>query len=224
MLREGNRNFGGVIFDLDGTLVDTLADIAAAANRVLIEFDQPEYPIEAYRYLVGDGAKVLFERAWPATKNDPTLSRLALESFEKFYSQEWNNRSKPYTGIDNLLECLKSASMKIGVLSNKPHRFTLQCVAHFFPTVSFDSVYGQRDGVRRKPDPAGVFQIAEEWGFSTGRIAYIGDTNTDMETAVASGCCAIGVSWGFRAVSELLDHGARHIVHSSDELASLLLG
>jgi phosphoglycolate phosphatase len=215
--------FSAVIFDLDGTLVDTLADIAIATNAVLQKFKQPEHSIEAYKTLVGDGVAVLFQRAWPATKDQPTLLQAAITGFHESYEQQWHNRSRPYAGIDSLLERLQSCRLPLTVLSNKPDPFTQKCVAHFFPQVRFTVVLGQKPDFPRKPDPAGVFHIAETLKVAVERIAYIGDTNTDMETAVSAGCCAIGVSWGFRSVDELKQSGAAHIFHSPLALGDFLV-
>ncbi len=215
--------FKAVIFDLDGTLLDTLEDIAVSANLTLRRLGAPEHPLEAYKTLVGDGVSVLFQRAWPATTRDPVLLQSAVDAFQEIYAEEWNKRSKPYDGIESLLSSLVARQMPLAVLSNKPDRFTRQCVDHFLGEFSFSSVHGQKSGVPRKPDPAGVFVIARELSLRSEEIAYVGDTNTDMETAVSAGCCAIGVSWGFRAVEELQQCGAQEIVRTPGELAELLL-
>ncbi len=215
--------FKAAIFDLDGTLLDTLDDIGTAANAVLSQFEQPKHSMEAYKTLVGDGVAVLFQRAWPATKADPHLLEQAVAAFQSSYAKQWNNRSKPYDGIEILLNRLQADSMTLGVLSNKPDQFTRQCIDHFFTNIHFSCVAGQKPDVPRKPNPAGVFQMAAEWKLRTEEIAYIGDTNTDMETAVAAGCCAIGVSWGFRAVEELRRAGAQQIFQTASELGDFLL-
>jgi phosphoglycolate phosphatase len=215
--------FKAVIFDLDGTLLDTLDDLGTAANTVLSQFQQPVHSMEAYKTLVGDGVAVLFQRAWPATKTDPQLLEQAVLAFQTAYAVQWNNRSKPYDGIEILLNQLSTAMMTLGVLSNKPDPFTKKCIDHYFPQIHFSSVAGQKPDVPRKPDPAGVFRMASDWKLRTEEIAYVGDTNTDMETAVSAGCCAIGVSWGFRAVEELRRTGAQQIFQTTSELGDFLL-
>ncbi len=215
--------FKAVIFDLDGTLLDTLEDLAVSANQVLSRFGAAEHPLESYKTLVGDGVAVLFQRAWAATVSDPTLLQSAVDAFHEIYALEWNKRSKPYDGIEILLSRLVESRVPLAVLSNKPDRFTHQCVDHFLGKFPFSSVHGQKAGIPRKPDPAGVFLIASELSLRIEEIAYVGDTNTDMETAVSAGCCAIGVSWGFRAVEELQRSGAQKIVHTPGELAELLM-
>lgn len=216
-------NFEAVVFDLDGTLLDSLEDIATAANCVLSELGKPTYPIADYRYLVGDGVSVLFQRALPETQDDSSLREACMTKFQEAYSATWHNRSKPYDGIEKLLDALVSAELPLCVLSNKPDAFTKKCVAHFFPNVRFHTVLGHSDRFPRKPDPASALWITQQLGVSASRIAYVGDTNTDMKTAVGAGFFAIGVSWGFRPESELVEHGARVVYHDAAELTRGLL-
>jgi phosphoglycolate phosphatase len=216
--------FQAVIFDLDGTLVDTLEDLANTTNIVLLKHGQPTHSVEAYRTLVGDGVAVLFERAWPATRSNAVWLQQAVADFQAIYAQHWHNRSKPYDGILDLINRLRSCSLPLAVLSNKPDPFTQLCIQHFFPAKTFEAVRGQRPDIPKKPDPAGVYAIASELKLRTEDIAYVGDTNTDMETAVSAGCCAIGVSWGFRAVAELKQSGAAYVFDSPDELGDFLVG
>jgi phosphoglycolate phosphatase len=215
--------YSGVIFDLDGTLLDTLEDIAAATNRALETLGERTYPLDDFRTLVGDGVAVLFLRAIPSCQLGSELHNQAMELFQEYYAQEWNKRSKPYDGIDDLLFSLQEAQIPLTVLSNKLDEFTKKCVGHYFPSIRFCRVDGQRTDVPRKPDPEGVHIIARELATSPDRIAYVGDTNTDMETAVRAGCFAIGVTWGFRTVDELLLAGAQAIVNHPSEIISLLL-
>jgi len=216
------QRFKAVIFDLDGTLLDTLADIAASANRVLESFGRDPYSLDSFRTLVGDGVAVLFQRAMPDAISDSTLLTTAMDRFHEFYADEWHKRSKPYDGIEDLLFWLEGQPISVSILSNKPDRFTKLCAAHFFPRSNFAHVDGQRDGIPRKPDPAGVHMIASDLNVSTEEIAYVGDTNTDMETAVSAGCYAIGVSWGFRSIEELKRSGAAVIVDHPSQIVGLL--
>lgn len=217
-----SKTYRAVIFDLDGTLLDTLEDIATAANDVLSELEKPTHSIEAYKTLVGDGVSVLFQRALPETQCNATLLEDCIRRFQVTYGKRWNNRSRPYNGIDDLLSFIQASGMPMAILSNKPDAFTQECVSHLLGHYHFAMVLGQKDGIPRKPDPAGVHIIARKLGVSTDCIAYVGDTNTDMETAVASGCDAIGVSWGFRSVDELRLSGANWIVNHPLELKKLL--
>ncbi|MFN7874995.1 MAG: HAD family hydrolase [Pirellula sp.] len=215
--------FDGIIFDLDGTLLDSIEDIGTATNRVLAELGKPTHAISAYQYLVGDGVSVLFQRALPETIEDPGLRSRCMEMFEIAYSEEWNKRSKPYDGIPGLLNSLVVERLRVGVLSNKPEEFTKRCSSYFFPTIPFDLVVGHSDRFPRKPDPSSARWMAEQWEVDSNRIAYVGDTNTDMKTAVGAGFFAIGVTWGFRPESELREHGAMQLVHSARELQEFLL-
>lgn len=216
--------FEAVIFDLDGTLLDSLEDIAAAANRVLAELDKPTYPVSAYKELVGDGLAMLFQRALPECESQPELRVECMRRFEAAYSGCWNNQSKPYDGIEELLKILNQNAVSLSVLSNKADAFTKRCIQHFFGNVRFQHVLGQTERFPRKPDPASAKWITEQLAVDIDRIAYVGDTNTDMKTALGSGIYAIGVTWGFRPESELLAAGAMHICRDVSQLADCLLG
>jgi len=216
--------FEAVIFDLDGTLLDSLEDIAAAANRVLAELDKPTYPVSAYKELVGDGLAMLFQRALPECESQPELKLDCMRRFEAAYSGCWHNQSKPYDGIEELLKSLNQNEVSLSVLSNKADAFTKSCVQHFFGNVRFQHVLGQTERFPRKPDPASAKWLAEQLAVDIGRIAYVGDTNTDMKTALGSGIHAIGVTWGFRPESELLAVGAKQICRDVGQLADCLLG
>lgn len=215
--------FEGVIFDLDGTLLDSLEDIANAANEVLAEFGRQKIPVDRYRTFVGDGVAVLMERLMPETSQDITLRKACMDSFDRHYEQHWNKRSKPYAGIMDLLTSLSDQSFPMAILSNKPETFTKRCASFFFPTVPFAMVVGHSDRFPKKPDPSSSHWIAQSMGIPAGCMAYVGDTNTDMKTAVAAGFFAMGVSWGFRTRDELIDSGARVVFdHPSALLAGLV--
>lgn len=212
-----------VIFDLDGTLLDTLSDIAEASNRSLAEFGFPVHPLQQYRKLVGDGVFILFRRALPAgVAEDPVVVDQCVVAFHRHYDQLWNATSRPYSGIPELLDELSARGLRMGVLSNKPHEFTVECVRYFFPKIPFGAVLGHRADVPRKPDPAGVEEILQTLGATADECLYLGDTNTDMQTAHNSGCTAVGVSWGFRSVEELIAHGAAHLLDCPEQLLPLL--
>jgi len=215
--------FEGVIFDLDGTLLDSLEDIANAANEVLRELGKDALPIDRYRVLVGDGVGVLMERILPNAADDAEFRLECMHRFEHHYQLHWNKRSKPYDGIDNLLNSLVQSGMALAVFSNKPDAFTKKCVEHFFPQVPFFSVLGQSNRFPKKPDPSGGLWIASQMGVAIDRIAYVGDTNTDMKTAVGAGFFAIGVAWGFRTRQELESSGARVVYNDPSALLAGLL-
>ncbi len=216
--------FSAVIFDLDGTLLDTLTDIAHAGNCVLRQFGYPEHPVDAYRYFVGDGVRVLFERTLPdQNRNDATVEACAVE-FRDAYSRLWNVHTHLYPGIDKLLAAIAQVPLPMAVLSNKPHAFTKLCVAEYLPEDDFGVVLGQREGVPQKPDPAGALEIAAQFSLSPDRFLFLGDTAVDMQTALAAGMVPVGVRWGFRPERELTEAGAQAIIGEPSELLALLRG
>ncbi len=212
--------YKGVIFDLDGTLLDTLKDLALAANTTLASFGFPQHPMDDYRYFVGEGLKTLMQRIVPDyVVNDGQLENY-IKKFNEVYKQCWNINTAPYPGIPEMIAALSHAGVKLAVLSNKPHAFTKICVETFFPDHPFMYVYGQRDGVAPKPDPAGALDIATQMELVTESILYIGDTATDMQTGKRAGLRTIGVEWGFRDRAELEKNEAWKIAATPAEIIS----
>lgn len=216
------NRFKAVLFDLDGTLLDTLRDLAESMNRTLEQFGYPAHPLDSYRYLVGEGVVVLASRSLPENhRSDEEIQRL-LAAYRDDYAAHWNVHSRPYDGIPEMLDALVARGFKLGILSNKPHALTVQCVDGYLSTWRFDCVFGQRDNVPRKPDPAGALEAAEVMQVRPADVLYLGDTGTDMETARAAGMFACGVAWGFRPESELRETGANAIIHHPREALALL--
>lgn len=214
--------FDAVLFDLDGTLLDTLEDIADAANRVLARHRYPIHPVAAYRFFVGEGARTLVERTLPeAARDDDTIDRMYAE-FRGAYARNWDAKTRAYRGVPEMLDGLVERGFKIAVLSNKPDDFTRRCVEELLGEWKFDVVLGHHDGVPAKPDPAGALRVAEELGVPPERILFVGDSSIDMRTAVAAGMFPVGVLWGFRPREELETNGARAIIEVPDELIALL--
>ena len=211
-----------VCYDLDGTLLNSLADIATTMNTVLRELGHPEHPVAAFNHFIGDGSRVLAERTLPEAERTPETISRAHRRFEEVYQDNWNRQTRPYDGIGDLLEGLAGLGIRQAVLSNKPHRFTVQCVESLLAPYRFDAVLGQREGINKKPDPAGLLEIAEQWQIAPGAIAYVGDTLVDMKTAVNAGAYAVGVKWGFREEEELWAHGAQKVVAHPQELLQWL--
>ncbi len=211
-----------VIFDLDGTLLDTLQDLADSMNQVLRAEGFPAHPPEAYRYFVGSGAAALVRRALPGTGQDEAALRRYLNAFLLEYEKRWNVKTAPYDGIGEMLDSLKAQGIPIAVLSNKPHAFTCRCVEELLPSWRFDAVLGQREGVPRKPDPAGVVEAARMLNVPPSEILYLGDSDIDMKTAVASGAFPVGALWGFRPAAELEQSGARRLIVHPSELLPLI--
>jgi phosphoglycolate phosphatase len=214
--------FRAVMFDLDGTLLDTLADIARAANQALEREGMPAHPAADYRAFIGDGVAMLFRRALPPARAEDALIARCVEGFHDAYARCWDDRTRPFDGIPELLDALVARDLSLTVLSNKPDAFTRLYGERYLAPWPFRAVVGQRDHVPRKPAPAGALGIAEELGIEPAAFAYVGDSGVDMKTARAAGMFAIGVSWGFRPVEELRETGADAIIDHPAELLGLL--
>ncbi len=209
-----------VVFDLDGTLVDTLRDIAGACNHILQESGLPTHSLDDYRKFVGGGARVLVERALPAQAIDdlePILAR-----FQAYYLAHLIVESTPYPGIEALLHTLVQREIPIAILSNKPHAMVEKVAQHFFQTTPFVAVQGQVPNIPKKPDPTSVLAIADSMGLPPSQIAYVGDSDVDIDTAKAAKMLAVGVAWGFRGRSELEARGADHVLARASDLLDLL--
>lgn len=214
--------YKAVLFDLDGTLLDTLADLGNAVNRVLEKCGFPTHPLDAYRYFVGDGSAMLIHRAVPPEARSKETVDHCLQAFLEDYGQNWQVNTKPYPGVPEMLDALTAQGVKLAILSNKVHEFTQKCVRHLLPRWTFDIVFGQREGVPRKPDPAGAREVASLLGIPPMDFLYLGDTAIDMLTATASGMWPIGVLWGFRPAKELQDAGARALLEQPLDVLALL--
>lgn len=214
--------YEAVIFDLDGTLLASIEDIADSMNNVLKSQGLPTYDIEKYKYFVGDGMYNLVLRTLPQKKREKSYVDYCLALMQEEYGARWSKKTTPYPGILQLLDKLNSYGFKMAVLSNKPDEFTKVIVEKLLEPWSFDLVLGQRTDVPQKPDPAGAFEIANNFKVSPGKFLYLGDTDTDMMTAKAADMYAVGVLWGFRDASELLENGADMIIEHPMDLLKIL--
>lgn len=212
-----------VIFDLDGTLLDTIKTITYYANFALSHFGLRTFSEEDYKYFVGNGAVLLIERALEAQ------GALTKENFNKvypFYNEMYESNTlyltKPYDGITDLLKALKSEGIKTAVLSNKPHEATIDVVEKLLGGELIDICRGGIPGFPLKPDPSGVNEIFKELKGKRENSFFVGDTYVDMETGINAGLCPIGVTWGFRPESELLRAGAKFIANNTDELIKII--
>lgn len=210
-----------IIFDLDGTLIDSLEDIADSVNEVLQEYHYPLHTVEDYRSLVGYGANSLVRMALPESSSEDQVQE-AFEKYQKVYSRNWNKKSRPYDGICDLLELLKRKEIKISVLTNKIHSLALPVMDYFFPEFTFDVIRGEVEGIPKKPDPQGAISIAEKLSISSENIIFLGDTGVDMKTAVNAGMIPVGALWGFREARELKETGAQYLIRHPMEMVSLL--
>lgn len=209
-----------VLFDLDGTLLDTLEDIARAANEVLRRLGLPPHPVGSYREFIGDGVANLFRRAVPPGQGDDALVGRCVEGFRETYGRGWNVASRPYSGIPELLDGLVGRGLGMAVLSNKPDLFARCCVEEYLHRWPFRAVFGDREGIPRKPDPGGALDAAGRLGVPPGQVAYLGDSPVDMTTARRAGMIPIGAAWGFRPEDELRASGAAEVIaHPLDLLA-----
>lgn len=211
-----------VCFDLDGTLLDTLADLADSMNRTLDRHGLPAHPVEAYKTFVGNGLAVLVSRAAPAA--DADLAQQLIDGMRAEYAKRWAERTRPYDGIPEMLNGIAARGLPMAILSNKPHDFTQICVAELLPHWSFECVQGVSDDVPPKPDPTGAAKVAAALGTSADEILYVGDSDTDMKTATAAGMFAVGVLWGFREADELSANGARKLIAKPADLLDIIDG
>ena len=211
-----------VIFDLDGTLLDTLADLADAVNRVLSANGYPRHPEQDYRWFVGDGSAMLITRALPPDCRNTENVQACLERFIADYNQHWHQKTAPYPGIKELLETLQTRRLKLAVVTNKPHRFAEKMIVHYFSKGSFDPIFGQREGLPKKPDPAQALAAARQMAVAPQDCLFVGDSAVDIETARRAGMPSIGAGWGFRPKSELIEAGADYIIDHPKDLLPLI--
>jgi len=216
--------YRGVIFDLDGTLLDTLADIAAAANEALVVCGFEPHDQEAYRQFVGNGVATLFRRAVPITANIPSTVNQCVEIFEQAYQNRWKRQTRLYDGIAQMLDALTERRVCMTVLSNKPDMFTRNCVKHYLNRWDFAVVQGQCANMPPKPDPAGGREIIKNTCFGADEFIYLGDSDVDMQTACSLGVVAVGAGWGFRPIEELHFAGAGAVVSHPSELIAIVDG
>jgi phosphoglycolate phosphatase len=214
--------YKAVIFDLDGTLLDTLEDLADSLNSVLHKRGLPTHPIEAIRYFIGSGAAMLVSRALPPEEQNEKLAADCLDEFRRVYKNNWNKKTRPYKGVSELLDDLTAKQIKMAVLTNKPQNFAELCIQEYFSGWNFQLIYGQREGVPMKPDPAGPQEIALSFDIIPQEFLFLGDSDIDMITAVNSGMMPVGASWGFRSEKELRESGAVEIIDRPMELLKLL--
>ena len=204
-------NNKAIIFDLDGTLIDSLEDIAVCMNQVLEELNLPTHKIDDYKYFVGGGISILVDNALDKNTSDET-KQLVTEKFKIVYDQKLHAKTLPYDGIYDLLDELKKLDFKIGILSNKPHEFTIAYASNLFSKYDMKEVHGQKAHIAKKPDPIAAIQIAQNFDVPCEEVYFVGDTMVDMQTAVNAKMIGIGVLWGFRDEEELMSNGATFVV------------
>jgi phosphoglycolate phosphatase len=211
-----------VIFDLDGTLLDTLQDIADSVNRVLAARGLTGHAIDAFRTFVGDGSAVLVARALPEDQRRPEIIDSCLQGFLDDYHRNWDRATRPYDGILDLLVQLQDRQIKMAVVTNKPHRFTASMMARYFGQFHIHPVLGQQDGIPKKPDPHQALAAAAQMGVAPSACFFVGDSAIDIQTARSAAMQPIGAGWGFRTAAELLDAGALTVLGHPLELLDWL--
>ncbi len=216
--------YKAVLFDLDGTLLDTLEDLGDSMNAVLEARGYPTHSIRSYTGFVGDGVENLVRRALPSGAAQETVVAQMVPLMRREYASRWKAKTRPYPGVPQLLSELSTRGLRLAVLSNKPHPATVEVVQHFFPRSVFDVVLGARPGIPIKPDPGAALEVSRHMGIPASAFVYLGDTNTDMRTAREAGMFAVGVLWGFRTAEELRSSGALALIKDPGELLNLLDG
>ena len=211
-----------VIFDLDGTLLDTIADLAESANYALKQLGYPTHDVETIRTFVGNGINKLLERALPPHEQTEENVMRMRSHFVPYYDVHNADLSSPYPGIVNLLEDLQAKGIQIAVASNKYQAATVKLVKQYFPNIDFVEILGQREGINVKPDPTIVFDILKKAKVSCEETLYVGDSGVDMQTAINAGVDAVGVTWGFRPRAELESFRPMELIDKAKELLDFI--
>lgn len=209
-----------VIFDLDGTLLNTLGDLRAATNHALEVRGLPPHSMEEIRQFVGNGIRLLICRAMPEGTPEAEIDA-ALDDFKAYYAAHIHDRTVPYDGIPQLLTALRKRGIQVAVLSNKIDSASQQLIEYFFPGKT-DVVFGEHVGVPRKPDPTSCRMVMQQLDVQPEQVLYVGDSGTDMQTAKNAGLYAVGVTWGFRSKEVLLEYGADVLVHRPEQILQIL--
>ena len=220
--REPGGKFRAIIFDLDGTLLNTLDDIADSVNRTLEENGCSPHAVDAYRSFIGDGWRMLVARALPEDRRSEASIETYAQQSRKIYRENWNRKTQFYAGIPDLLDQLQEQGVPLAVLSNKPHDFTLRYAEAYLSRWAFAAIMGFGDRFPPKPDPAAALQITRQIGLPPSDFLFVGDSSVDMQTAHGAGMHAVGVAWGFRGPEELLQNGCHTLVEQPLEIVPLL--
>jgi len=213
--------FKGIIFDLDGTLVNSLEDISDAMNKVLQGLNYPTHTYDTYQYFIGSGLRNLVSKALPATNNSDEQIEICFECMINEYREICTLKTKPYDGIVELLENLTSQNIKMAVFSNKADELTKKIATEIFPN-HFDQAVGLSTEALKKPNPFEALEIGKKWNLKPEEILFVGDSDIDMQTAVNANMFPVGVTWGYRTEEELKNSGAKLVVNKASELIEIL--
>jgi phosphoglycolate phosphatase len=214
--------YKAVLFDLDGTLIDTLQDIAYAVDETLEKHRFPTHDLSDYRSYISDGVVMLITRSLPEDHRNESTITACVEAFHNIYDRCWYRSTEPFDGIVETLRILAARRIKLAVLSNKTHQLTEKCVQKFFPEIAFDMVLGLKEDASPKPDPVGALHIAAKLQLAPSEILFVGDSAADMKTATAAGMLPVGVLWGFKTAQELRRSGARKLIASPQEIIDFI--
>lgn len=211
-----------ILFDLDGTLLDTLPDLAHSVNEVLLRLGHPIHPVDSYRFFVGEGVELLIRRALPngESATDEEV-RTVVEAMEEEYGRRWGEHTRPYAGIPEMLSWIEQRQIPKAIISNKPDFFTRVMTRELLPDWHFEVIRGAIPTAPKKPDPTVTLEIARQLGADPRQVMFVGDSGIDMLTAGAAGMYPVGVRWGFRPMEELLQNGARTILESPMDIVKL---
>ncbi len=216
------KTYDTIIFDLDGTLLDTLEDLTASVNHALDQVSFPRRTLDEVRTFVGNGVRVLMRRALPGGEENPKFEE-AFAAFREHYAAHCRDRTRPYPGIMDLARELKARGLRLGIVSNKSDREVKELNRACFSGL-FSAALGEREGVRRKPEPDGLLEAVKELGSTPERSLYVGDSEVDLRTAVNAGIDCVSVTWGFRSETQLREAGAKRFIRSPMELLTVLQG
>jgi phosphoglycolate phosphatase len=216
--RRANLKYRAVLFDLDGTLLDTLEDLAGAVNKGLGNMGLPLHEIQSYKYFISSGREEMVTRALPPQSRDSATVKRLVDFVNQEYTLHWCDHTRPYSGVTELLDSLTIRKIRMTILSNKPHNFTEAMVARLLSCWHFEAVVGALPGVPIKPDCTAAIKIARELNIAPSQFLYLGDSDIDMQTAVNAGMYPVGATWGFRTGEEIKAGGAATLIDRPDEL------
>jgi phosphoglycolate phosphatase len=222
MNKNKEHQFKGVIFDLDGTLINSVEDIADAMNAMLKQNNFPMHNVKTYKQFLGSGLRDLLKKAIGNNKNDTAFIDTCWDAMFAIYAANCTNKTKPYNGIINLLDMLVSKKLKMAILSNKADNLTKKIVTELFSTYNFEAVIGLTNEKTKKPNPNTALQISEIFGMNPQEIVFVGDSGIDMQTATNAGMFAVGVTWGYKDKNELIANGAKFILNHPSDLFKVL--
>jgi len=213
--------FKGIIFDLDGTLVNSLEDISDAMNTVLTGLNYPTHTYDTYQYFIGSGLRNLVSKALPASNNSDEQIEICFDCMINEYREVCTIKTKPYEGVVTLLDDLVSRNIKLAVFSNKADELTKKIALEIFPE-HFETAVGLSTEELKKPNPFEALEISKSWNLNPEEILFVGDSDIDMQTAINANMFAVGVSWGYRTEEELIGSGAKVVINKPSELIEIL--